>query len=143
VRRPRGTVILIVLVTLLSIVACEPTRLAASPTRPGPVLTSPAYRLTEADSGRTIIVHRGDTVAVTLRELFAYRPWSAPSSSNSEVLTPIANPVATSTPGLTEGGFEAIATGIAQLHAVSLFSCSMGQACPNLARAWIIEVRIS
>jgi hypothetical protein len=132
-----------VLVTLFSIMGCEPTRLAASPARPGPVLTSPAYWLTEADSGRTIIVRRGDTIAVTLRELLAYRPWSAPSSSDSTVLTPIANPVAGPTPSLTEGSFEATATGIAQLHAVSLFTCSTGQTCPNLARAWIIEVRIS
>jgi hypothetical protein len=143
VRRPRGTVILIVLVTLFSIVACEPTRLAASPARPRARPDLPAYRLTEADSGRTIIVHRGDTIAVTLRQLLAYRPWSAPSSGDSKVLTLIANPVAGPTPGLTEGSFEAIATGIAQLHAVSLFSCSTGQACPNLAQAWIIEVRIS
>lgn len=142
-RRPRGMVILIMLVTFFSITGCEPTRLAAAPAHPGPALTSPAYRLTEADSGRTIIVHRGDTIAVTLRELLAYRPWSAPSSSDSKVLTPIASPVATPAPGLTEGSFEATATGIAQLHAVSLFTCSTEQACPNLARAWIIEVRIS
>lgn len=123
--------------------ACGPTRLATPPVRLGPVVTSPAYRLTEADLGRTIIVRRGDTIAVTLRELLAYRPWSAPSTSDSKVLTPTANPVAAPAPGRTEGSFEAIATGIAQLHAVSLFACSTGQACPNLARAWIIEVRIS
>jgi hypothetical protein len=88
-------------------------------------------------------VHKGETLAVMLHELLAYRPWSAPSSSDPTVLAPIANPVAVPTPGLTRGSFRAIATGIAQLHAVSLFTCSTGQACPNLARAWIIAVHIT
>lgn len=116
-------------------------------TSPGPNQTGPAGNpadsLTEADSGRTLQVHKGDRLSIALREPAGFSPWSRMASSDGTVLLPVVDTRAAAVRGVTIGSFQAVAPGTAQLTSSATQDCPQGAACTALARGWTVTVQVS
>jgi hypothetical protein len=124
---------------------------ASSPSSAPPAVSSPsglpsrqtAAALGDADSGRTVRLHKGEVVSVALHEANGYTPWSRLASSDGSVLTPIVDTRAAAVRGVTLGSFEGVGAGTAQLTSAASQDCSAGAQCPALARGWTVTVIVS
>jgi predicted secreted protein len=110
--------------------------------RAGPA-GDPAVGLTEADSGRTFQIHKGDRLSIALREPAGFSPWSRLASSDGTVLLPVVDTRAAAVRGVTIGSFQAVAPGTAQLTSSATQDCPQGAACTALAKGWTITVLVS
>ena len=118
-----------------------------SPATPSPRTPTPApssspvppgtLTLTEADAGRSITVHRGETVVVQLHAMQAY-VWSAPRSSNQAVM--VQRSASQSSNGDAGGSFAAIATGTADLSATENPRCY--PQCLPPSRYWSVHITV-
>jgi hypothetical protein len=96
--------------------------------------------LGDADAGRTVQLQRDEVVSVALHEASGFTPWSHPASSDSSVLTPIADPRAASVRGVTLASFRGAGAGTAQITSSASPACTPGSVCPALARGWFVTV---
>jgi hypothetical protein len=104
---------------------------------------NPAAALTDTDSGRTVLVHKGDRLSVALHEAAGFSPWSRLASSDGTVLLPVVDTRAAAVRGVTLGSFQAMAPGTAQLTSSAAADCSQGAGCPAVARAWRVTVQVT
>ena len=104
---------------------------------------SPASALTEADTGRTVQVKRGDVVSVTLHEVPNFVEWSKPASSDGAVLAPVVDTRAASVRGVTLASFQAAAPGTAQLSSNAGPVCPPNAPCPAVAMTWTVAVQVT
>lgn len=127
----------------LLLVACGSASRPGAAASPPPIAGSPAGgQLGDADAGKTVALHPGDTVEVALHAPAGYSMWSAITSSNRAVLTPVVDTRATAPLGVTVAKFKAVAAGTAELSASSSPECSPGAACPAIARLWRVSVQV-
>jgi hypothetical protein len=102
-----------------------------------------AAALSDADSGRTVRMQKGQVVSVALHEANGFTPWSRLATSDGGVLTPIVDTRAAAVRGVTLGSFEGAAPGTAQLTSSASQDCAPGAQCPALARGWTVTVIVS
>ena len=111
-----------------------------------PIAVSPApsssASLGDADSGRTLTYHVGDTISISLHQQQGFQPWSTLDSSNHAVLSPMVNTRNTAVRGVTLGLFKAAASGSAQITANAGVDCSPGMACPAMVRVWSVTIQV-
>ena len=114
--------------------ATPPPRTPAPSSTPVPPGT---LTLTEADAGRSITVHRGETIVVQLHAMQAYI-WSVPRSSNQAVVAQRSG--TQSTNGDASGSFSAVATGTADLSATENPRCY--PQCLPPSRYWSVHITV-
>jgi hypothetical protein len=102
-----------------------------------------AAALSDADSGRTVRMQKGQVISVALHEANGFTSWSRPATSDGGVLTPIVDTRAAAVRGVTLGSFEGVAPGTAQLTSSASQDCAPGTQCPALARGWTVTVIVS
>jgi hypothetical protein len=145
---PAGTVVLLL---LLSGQACGSTGPRAAPagsptpaSLPGSIPGGQAAAaLGDADSGRTLQLHRGQVVSVALHETSGFAQWSRLATTDGSVLMPIVDARAAAVRGVTLGSFEAVGPGTAQITSSASAECTPGAQCSSLARSWVVTVTVS
>lgn len=147
----------VTVVSLLLVVACGSVgrpgggSAATSPSSGSPAASAPAANpgrktvaaLGDADSGRTVQLHKGEAVSVALHEADGFTPWSQLASSDGAVLMPIVDTRAAAARGVTLGSFEGVGPGTALVTSSASQDCAAGAQCPALARAWTVTVVVS
>lgn len=105
---------------------------------PQPAASSvgPRRELTLADTGRTIVLRVGQTVAL---DLGRSQVWS-PRSGNPGVVAPV--PGRAPAPGL-QGVYRALAPGVTTITAVGRPRCAPGGACPMYILRFQVTVRVT
>jgi hypothetical protein len=118
--------------------------------KPPPAASTPALNpagqivaLSDADSARTLFVHKGQVVSVALHEADGFTPWSRLTTSDSGVLIPIVDTRATAVRGMTLGSFEGAAPGTAELASSATHDCVSVTPCRAVARRWVVTVVVS
>lgn len=112
------------------------------PIQAGPA-GDPASGLTEADSGRTFQIRKGNCLSIALRAPAGFSPWSRPASSDGTVLLSVVDTRAAAVRGLTIASFQAVGPGTAQLTSTTTQDCPQGAACTAIATGWTITVQVS
>ncbi|MBJ7613277.1 hypothetical protein [Candidatus Nephthysia bennettiae] len=152
-----GTALVLSLLSLVLAQACgsigRPSSGLSStaPSSSAPVASAPAGNparqtvaaLTDADSGRTVRMQKGQVISVALHEANGFTPWSRLATSDGGVLTPIVDTRAAAVRGVTLASFEGVAPGTAQLTSSASQDCAAGAQCPALARGWTVTVIVS
>lgn len=129
-----------VAITALAITACGSVSGRAAPTA---MPSAAPTQLVNADAGGFYSMHVGDTILVALRVDDGFQQWSHPVSSNQAVLLPVVDVRAAAVLGMTLAKFQAAGPGTATLHSAAGVNCTPGSACPALARAWQVTIRVS
>jgi predicted secreted protein len=122
-----------------------PTSPSASPGAAipgGNPAATPAAALSDADSGRTVQLQKGDRISVTLHQAPGYTPWSRLATSDGGVLLPVVDTRMAAVRGVTLGSFRAMAPGSARVTSTAAQDCPQGSACPAPARAWAVTVQV-
>lgn len=96
--------------------------------------------VTEKDHAATL--HVGQTIQLVLHEANGMTPWNHPRSSNTAILTPIADPAATSVRGVTVAAFKAVVPGDAEVSSYAGPDCSPGQVCPMFVAVYSLKVSV-
>jgi hypothetical protein len=94
-------------------------------------------KLTEADSGRTVTLSRGDMVKVILGSPMG--TWSVPRSSDTSVLLPVSGHPQPN--GRADGRFGAVGGGMATLTASDSPRCA--PMCKIASRMWSVTVNVA
>jgi hypothetical protein len=95
--------------------------------------------VTEKD--QEITVHAGQKIEVYLQQRSGLTPWTGLRTDAESVLSPI--PTGILAPrGVTVGGFQALAPGVANISATATADCSPGQACPMFAALFSVKVTV-
>jgi hypothetical protein len=102
-----------------------------------------AATVTDADAGKTVTLHVGERVEVTLHQQPGYQAWSGLDSSDHAVLQPQGDTRNSVARGVTWGTFKAVATGAADIRANAGLDCSPGMACAMLVRVWSVTVQVT
>jgi hypothetical protein len=102
-----------------------------------------AAALGDADSGRTLQLHRGQVLSVALHETSGFAQWSRLATTDGSVLMPIVDTRAAAVRGVTLGSFEAVGPGTAQITSSASAECTPGTQCSSLARSWVVTVAVS
>lgn len=123
--------------------SASPSPSPGGATTVGNPAVSPAAALTDADSGRTVQLHQGEQISVTLHEAPGYTPWSRPATSDGGVLLPVADTRAAAVRGVTLGSFRAMAPGSARLTSSATQDCPQGSTCSGPAQAWAVTVQVT
>jgi predicted secreted protein len=104
---------------------------------------TPASTLTDADSGRTVQLQKGQRISVTLHEAPGYTPWSRLATSDGGVLLPVVDTRAAAVRGVTLGSFLAMAPGSARVTSSATQDCPQGSTCSGPAQAWTVTVQVT
>ena len=127
-----------------ALAACGSTGLPAS--NPPPPIASdlPAGSvIANADDGKTFVLKAGDEIEVALHQEPGFAPWQNVISTDTMVLQPTVDTHAAGVVGMSLHKFRAAGAGQAQVQATTTVMCSPGAACPALARAWHVTIRVS
>jgi predicted secreted protein len=144
----------LLLLAIYTLAGCGSVARPAAPTSPSvsPAATTtttrnpagtPAAALTEADSGRTVQLQKGQRISVTLHEAPGYTPWSRLATSDGGVLLPVVDTRAAAARGITLGSFLAMAPGSARVTSSATQDCPQGSTCSGPAQAWTVTVQVT
>jgi predicted secreted protein len=103
----------------------------------------PAATLGDADSGRSLQLHKGQVVSIALHEASGFTQWSRLATTDGSVLMPIVDTRAAAVRGVTLGSFEAVGPGTAQITSTATADCTPGTQCAALARSWTVTVSVA
>jgi hypothetical protein len=118
----------------------SPTPAATSGSIPG---GQPAATLGDADSGRTLQLHKGQVVSIALHAASGFTEWSRLATTDGSVLMPIVDTRAAAVRGVTLGSFEAVGPGTTQITSTATADCTPDTQCTALARSWIVTVSVA
>jgi hypothetical protein len=121
----------------------SPSVSPAATTTSGNPAGTPAAALTDADSGRTVQLQKGQRISVTLHEAPGYTPWSRLATSDGGVLLPVVDTRAAAVRGVTLGSFLAMTPGSARLTSSATQDCPQGSTCSGPAQAWAVTVQVT
>ena len=103
---------------------------------------TPSVTITNADAGNTINVSLETVISVSLTAGSGMENWHI-DQPDPAVLTPIVNPAATVTPGVTLTWFKVVGTGTAMVSASDRPSCQPGSVCPQFIQAFSVSLVVS
>jgi hypothetical protein len=107
------------------------------------VVVSPAagFDVLITDRDQDVTVHAGQKIEVYLRQRSGLTLWTGLRTDAETVLTPIPTGI-TAARGVTIGGFQAVAPGVANITATATADCSPGQPCPMFAALFSVRVTV-
>ena len=100
------------------------------------------FDLVVTEKDRAVTVHAGQKIELVLHARSGMSDWGSVSIDDPAVLRGVPTGV-TAVKGVTIAGFEAVAPGTAKITATAVPVCSPGQACPQLAMLYEVDVTVS
>jgi hypothetical protein len=101
------------------------------------------YDVTVSERDHAVTMHVGQKLELVLHAAPGMLPWSHPTSSDTTVLTPIANPAATAVRGVTLAAFQANAKGQVEVMASAGPDCAKDQPCAMYLAVYNLKVTIT
>jgi hypothetical protein len=120
---------------------CECGAAPSSPLPAVPVSPASGFDVLITDKDQDVTVHAGQKIEVYLRQRSGLTPWTGLRTDAETVLTPIPTGI-TAARGVTIGGFQAVAPGVANITATATADCSPGQPCPMFAALFSVRVTV-